>query len=305
MNVIELSNQFDLLYNNITSNQAPGLNEYEKSVFLTKAQDEIVKNYFEANSQGNTLKKGFDDTILRQMDFSDLMSSKEYPNGIIGESMIDPRAIVYDIPKNDNIYIVINESLHLVDDNGTVKGIRQIVPLSYLEYSRLMLKPFKQPIKNQAWRLITSGRRGELDATQNPQEDNGSTIRTRVEIITTNADLNRYTGNIVIDLPEKNEDIGLDDIQKDIEINIKEPTVTNIRYVLRYVRKPRPIILIDLDDAYGESLSINGMTRQSPCELNEIVQEAILQRAVELAKIAYGGDVTNTQLEMEAGKRSE
>ena len=33
----EFNNQFDVLYNNITSNQAPGLNEYEKSVFLTKA----------------------------------------------------------------------------------------------------------------------------------------------------------------------------------------------------------------------------------------------------------------------------
>lgn len=42
----EFSNEFDVLYNNITSNQAPGLDEYEKSVFLTKAQDEIVKAYF-------------------------------------------------------------------------------------------------------------------------------------------------------------------------------------------------------------------------------------------------------------------
>lgn len=33
----EMSDQFDLLYNNITSNQAPGLNEFDKSVFLTKA----------------------------------------------------------------------------------------------------------------------------------------------------------------------------------------------------------------------------------------------------------------------------
>ena len=35
----EVSNEFDILYNNVTSNQAPGLDEYEKSVFLTKAQD--------------------------------------------------------------------------------------------------------------------------------------------------------------------------------------------------------------------------------------------------------------------------
>ena len=36
--------RFDLLYNNITSNQAPGLNPYEICVFLTKAQDEIINH---------------------------------------------------------------------------------------------------------------------------------------------------------------------------------------------------------------------------------------------------------------------
>lgn len=300
MTIIEFSNQFDILYNNITSNQAPGLNEYEKSVFLTKAQDEIVKNYFEASSLGNTVKKGFDDTILRQMDFSSLMTTREYQDGIIGESTLDPRAIVYDIPENDNVYIVINESLHLMDDNGVVKGVRQVVPLSYLEYSRLMLKPFKQPVKNQAWRLITSGKRGELNKI-----DNNSTVKTRVEIITTNADLNHYTGNMVIDLPEKNIDTSVEDLIKDVNISINEPIVTNIRYVVRYVRKPRPIILTDLDDIYGESLSIDGHTKSNPCELSDIVQEAVLQRAVELAKISYEGNANDTQLMMEAGKRSE
>ena len=56
MTIAEFSDQFDVLFNNITSNQAPGLNEYEKSLFLTKAEKEIVKNYFSANSVGNSLK---------------------------------------------------------------------------------------------------------------------------------------------------------------------------------------------------------------------------------------------------------
>lgn len=43
MTTQEFSNEFDVLYNNIMSNQAPGLDEYEKSVFLTKAQSEILK----------------------------------------------------------------------------------------------------------------------------------------------------------------------------------------------------------------------------------------------------------------------
>jgi hypothetical protein len=37
MEIQEFSNGFDILYNNIMSNAAPGLNEYEKSFFLTKA----------------------------------------------------------------------------------------------------------------------------------------------------------------------------------------------------------------------------------------------------------------------------
>ena len=48
MNTTEFSTQFDILYNNITSNKAPGLNEYEKSVFLTTAQEQIVNNHFNA-----------------------------------------------------------------------------------------------------------------------------------------------------------------------------------------------------------------------------------------------------------------
>lgn len=48
MTIQEFSNQFDVLFNNITSNEAPGVNEYEKSIFLTKAQDEVVKNHFTA-----------------------------------------------------------------------------------------------------------------------------------------------------------------------------------------------------------------------------------------------------------------
>ena len=72
----EFSNEFDVLYNNITSNQAPGLDEYEKSVFLTKAQDEIVKAYF--NPKTNKVQEGFDGNEKRQIDFSMIMRSARY-----------------------------------------------------------------------------------------------------------------------------------------------------------------------------------------------------------------------------------
>jgi hypothetical protein len=48
------------------------LDEYEKSIFLTNAQDQIVKSYFDRtlNPQG----QGVDDSSRRQVDFSDLIT---------------------------------------------------------------------------------------------------------------------------------------------------------------------------------------------------------------------------------------
>lgn len=37
MTAQEFSNEFDVLYNSITNSNAPGVTEYEKSVFLTRA----------------------------------------------------------------------------------------------------------------------------------------------------------------------------------------------------------------------------------------------------------------------------
>ena len=71
MTIQEFSTEFDVLYNNVTSNQAPGLNEYEKSVFLTKAQSQLVNEYF--NSRTDGFGGGFDGSQKRQYDFSGLV----------------------------------------------------------------------------------------------------------------------------------------------------------------------------------------------------------------------------------------
>lgn len=106
----EFSNQFDVLYNNITSDKAPGLNEYEKSVFLTKAQDEIVKNHF--NPKSNSKTEGFDDTSKRQADFSMLMKTYNTNTKYEGNtSLFDPRSIEFKLP--EDLFIIVNESLGL------------------------------------------------------------------------------------------------------------------------------------------------------------------------------------------------
>ena len=278
MFLTEFDNQFDIHYNNITRNQAPGLNTYEKSVFLTKAQDEITKNYFSAASKGNTIQQGFDDSAKRQADFSTLMKTASCSAAsIVGNtdvvtysykyidaegheqtktiqftvSKIDPRSKLYAFPSD--VFIPVNETLS--DAGG---HLFQVETLRYDEYTRLMSKPFKRPLKNQAWRLINSG------------SNSGGNYIKCVEIITT---------------PEYDD---------------KELT-----YAIRYCRRPAPIILGDLD-----GLTINGKEYNAAnpvqCELDPILHEDILQRAVELAKIAWtstGQD--NAQMVVQAGQRSE
>ena len=64
MAVTELNNEFDIHYNAIASQSAPGLDFYEKSVFLTKAQLELVKNYY--NPKGNKYQTGFENSEKRR-----------------------------------------------------------------------------------------------------------------------------------------------------------------------------------------------------------------------------------------------
>ena len=237
MTTNEFEWEFDVLYNNIASNAAPGINSYEKSVLLTKAQDELIKNYF--NPQGNKYKEGFDGSAKRQIDFSGLIS---VANGtLLDQQGFDLRAKVFMIPTD--VFLIINESI------VTNTGIKQIIPIKFDEYTRLMSKPYKEPLKFQAWRLITDG------------------------------DIN--SGVTVEIIPNSQE------------------TVES--YTLRYVRRPKPIILANLKSEYGD-VSINGETEISQCELNPLVHREILQRAVELAKITYLGDANGV---IQSGQRAE
>lgn len=237
MDHIEFSNEFDVLYNNIMSNAAPGLNEYEKSVFLTKAQEEIVKNHF--NPNGNKYREGLDDSPKRQIDFSELI---KVAVGVVKETSpltFDKRAKVYDLP--DDTFIIINESIE------TDKGTRQAVPISFSDYTRLMSKPYKEPLKYQTWRLITTSE-----------------------------------SNITVEL-------------------IANSNETIEEYKVRYIKRPVPIITANLSSEYGD-VTINGISTISECELNPIIHQEILQRAVELAKSAYTGDLNST---VQLGERSE
>ena len=250
-NAQELSYKFDIYYNSITSNQAPGLSEAEKSVFLTKAQDEILKNYF--NPKGNKYQEGFDGSEKRQIDFSAI--TRSYTDSTLSpNSVFVPQAggvKTAFIPSDLKVMMIINEKVKVVRDNKNI--YLTVIPISFDEYDRLTSKPYKRPLKNQAWRILTSdGTSPSADIVAGPRD------------------------------------------------NILE-------YTIRYIRQPKPIIVGDTD-----GLTINGYTygtgtnETQGCELDPILHEEILQRAVELAKAAWiTTGQENLQALMQVGQRSE
>lgn len=242
----EFSDQFDVLYNNITSNQAAGLNEYEKSVFLTKAQDEKIKNYF--LPQSNEKRAGFDDNAKRQIDFSSLTTAATIKR--FSSPLFDKRSESRSIALPSDVMMVIHEMTEVVRDSRTV--ILTTIPIKYEEYSRLMSRPYKRPLKYQAWRLLNYNVKNTADLV-----------------------------------------VGSND------------TITS--YEIRYVRKPKPIIIGELDGLTIEGYTYGTEGNQAMgCELDPSLHEEILQRAVELAKVAWTADgPNNAQLVIQTGQRSE
>lgn len=59
------------------------------------------------------------------------------------------------------------------------------------------------------------------------------------------------------------------------------------QYAIRYVQRPEPIILADLEG----DLSIGTYTKANCCKLDPILHPEIIQRAVELAYAAYRGSL--------------
>ena len=150
MNTIEFSREFDLLYNNITSNQAPGLNEYEKSVFLTKAQRQIILESF--NVKTDSIGEGFDGGQRRQYDFSNLIQTK------VRTQIFDPTVITID--NRSRLFEFPNDwllSINEVVESNTAGDTLSVTPLNNEEYRKYMSKPYKFPYRSVAWRLINSG----------------------------------------------------------------------------------------------------------------------------------------------------
>lgn len=219
MTIQDFSLEFDILWNNIMSNQAPGLNEYEKSVFLTQAQEAFVLDVYTGNNTDS-----FESTeaateainmLVREASPELEKSSSEF-NGISIYSATLPEDLWY---KTGELAEIRDDSF---DCSGTSTRTVDVIPTTQDRWYRTISSPFRGPTERQVIRMMAPSKEGVL-------------LYSRYEIT---------------------------------------------KYIVRYLSKPDPIILANLEDG----LNIEGQTEKMECKLNESVHRAILVRAVALAK---------------------
>ena len=224
MTIEEFSNEFDVLLNSYAANNPFGigqgltqLDEYEKSILLTEAQESIVRDLYNGKLTG----EGFESTEEQRRNLDSLINTLELTSKDISKPKISDNSEFFQLPSD--VWFITYESVLLSDESlGCKNNTRaDVIPIRQDEYNIIKNNPFRGPSDKRVLRI-----------------DTGSSV---IELIS------KYT------------------IQS---------------YFIKYLSKPKPIILQDITD---ENLSINGETKRMGCELNTVLHRTILERAVALA----------------------
>lgn len=232
MGTQEMKNEFLISYNAIASNSAPGIDDYELSVYLTTAQLQVIKNYYDPLS--NRKQKGFEATEKRRRDLNQLVKDYKTSTVISNSFNIDSEAKFYTVP--DDLFLIVNEKAKITSTDCYNNKILSIKPISYDEYNVQIDNPFEKPDSKIAWRLDLSN-----------------------------------VNNVKV-----------------VEIISPYNIIGSLEYQIRYIKYPKPIIITNLNTAFpSDNLTIDGISVETPCELNTEICKEILDRAVILATADY------------------
>lgn len=275
MTIQEFSDQFDILYSAVTDGNST-IDEYQKSTYLTKAQYQILREYFELPSGPNSTT-GFDGSAKRQIDFSALLRTKKvtpkkvdidkspYPTlNLYLVSLVKADKLLED-PYDSQIMFPVQEMATVTTNSNSNAKLLQVIPITHQELRTILSKPYGQPLKRQAWRLFTVQERVSEYKDINTDDDTESDV-----------------------------------FYQDLYV-IAHHGETLDSYTITYVKRPQPIVLLDLSDT---ALTIEGQNTPHGCELDPILHNEILERAVTLAKTA-SANTTTTLLNHERAKSKQ
>jgi hypothetical protein len=171
-----MSNEFDVRYDNVSSKSAPALDDYEKSVFLTRGMYSLLDlalsdNIPEGHSKSTEIYKKLIESY--------------YTLAQLGESTtrqkIVSNAVFY--ARNPETYKVLMEQAKLSSDEPLLNGhTSQVVPIPYDRVLNVIRNPFLGAQKDRVIK-VDSGLEGVSDTIQ--------------LIPPTNATIERYISQII------------------------------------------------------------------------------------------------------------
>lgn len=151
MNVQELSNLFDTLLqpyitkDNFNKQNTLAFDEYEKSIFLTKAQEQIVLELYQELEQSEEVRKYL----------SNLIKTDNYaPVGEQDETLINNNFKSYKVEISNDILFMIYEQCTLSNENNCINNkIVSVVPTIHDDLDKVLKNPFKSPNSRKVIRL--------------------------------------------------------------------------------------------------------------------------------------------------------
>ena len=151
MDVQELSNLFDTLLQPYITKDVNGnqnnlaFDEYEKSIFLTKAQEQIVLELYQELEQSEEVRKYL----------SNLIKTDNYvPVGEQDETLINNNFKSYKVEISNDILFMIYEQCTLSDENNCINNkIVSVVPTIHDDLDKVLKNPFKSPNSRKVIRL--------------------------------------------------------------------------------------------------------------------------------------------------------
>ena len=171
MTTEEFSNEFDTLLNSYSNIEPFGkasgileLDEYEKSIFLTNAQEEIVIGMYNGK---NPFGDSFERTEEIRRYLSDLIktyTTADKEEGLIG---LSESSIFFRLP--DDLWFITYEAVDLRDSElGCVSGRDiSVIPVTQDEYHRIKKNPFRGTNERRALRLDSGGKMVEIISKYN------------------------------------------------------------------------------------------------------------------------------------------
>ena len=147
MTNLEFDTQFDIFYNNIASNAAPSVNTYEKSVFLTQAQKDIILGLYNGREVPGI---SFESTEEARRYLSDLVK--------VHEVNIEDINNLIDLP--DKLwFITLEESIFNDDSIKCLIGhSMEVIPVRQDAVYSTLENPFRGPSEKRVIRVDIEGK---------------------------------------------------------------------------------------------------------------------------------------------------